>query len=403
MGELLFLAHRLPYPPDKGDKIRSWHFLRHLTARHRVHLGCFVDDPDDWAHLPLLKQICASVCAVPLRPRWRRLVSLRGLLTGAPLTFAYFADRRLAAWIAGLARTTKLDVAFAYSSGVAPLVAPDMLAVGRRIVDLVDLDSEKWRQYGAEAGGLRSWVWCREARRLAAAEAAIAGWADATLLATDPEAIDLRRRPGVPVGRVRSIANGVDAAAFDGRRVWPMPDPRLADRAPLIVFTGAMDYRPNIEAVVWFADAVLPQVRARHPSARFAIVGARPVPAVQMLASRPGILVTGRVAAIQPWLAHATLAVAPLRVARGIQNKVLEAMAMARPVVCTPEAATGIDAEAGRELIVAADAPQFAAAILALLADRARCRAIGSAARLRVQSSYDWPSKLDALDQVVAP
>ncbi len=402
MGDLLFLAHRIPFPPDKGDKIRSWHVLRHLAGKHRVHLGCLVDDHHDLVHLPKLERICASVCAVPIRPWWRRVASLGGLLTGAPLTFGYFADHRLATWIDSLARSTRLDAAFAYSSGVAPLIGPDVLSVGRRVVDMVDLDSEKWRHYGAASQGPMAWIWRREAKCLAAAETAIALWADATLLVTEPEAADLRRRPGVPAGRVMSLANGVDLAAFAPARCWPLPDPQLADGAPLIVFTGAMDYRPNVDAVVWFADAVLPALRARHPSLRFAIVGGSPTALVQSLATRPGIIVTGRVAAVQPWLAHATLAVAPLRIARGMQNKVLEAMAMALPVVCTPEAAKGIEAEVGRELLVAADAQMFATTILATLADPPMCRAIGAAARRRAESSYDWRARMADLDRIVA-
>ena len=399
MGDVLFLAHRLPYPPDKGDKIRSWHFLQHLAGRHRVHLGCLFDDPLDRRHLPLLERLCASVHAVPIHPGRRRIASLCGLLTGEPLSFPYFADRRLSAWVQELARTEHLDLAFAYSSGMAPLIAPGALDVPRRVVDLVDLDSEKWRLYGAETSGPMGWIWGREARHLAAAEVAIAGWADATLLVSEAEAADLRRRPGVPPERVACVGNGVDLAAFDPDRSWPLPAPIPADGVPLLVFTGAMDYRPNIDAVLWFAAEVLP----RLPDVRFAVVGARPPPAVRRLVERPGILVTGRVPDVRPWLAHATLAVAPLRIARGVQNKVLEAMAMGRPVLCTPAAAAGIEAVVAGEIAVADGAAAFTAAAQALLEDPCRRQAMGAAARRRVEAAYGWQLRLAELDRVLAP
>lgn len=403
MRNVLFLAHRLPYPPDKGDKIRSWHFLRHLAGRYRVHLGCLYDDPEDRRHLPVLERLCATVHAVELHPARRRLASLRGLLTGEPLSFPYFADRRLSAWVRGLARREPLDLAFAYSSAMAPLIAPRALAVPRRVVDLVDLDSEKWRLYGAEAKGPMGWIWRREAEHLAAAEIAIAGWADATLLVSEQEAADLRQRPLVPGGRVVCVGNGVDLAAFDPHQACPLPNLVPADGAPLLVFTGAMDYRPNVDAVLWFADAVLPRLLAWRPDLRLAVVGARPTPAVRRLGERPGIIVTGRVPDVRPWLAHATLAIAPLRIARGVQNKVLEAMAMARPVLCTPAAALGIEATAGQEFAVADGAAALAAAAQALLDDLPRRQAMGAAARRRVEAVHGWQPRLAELDRVLAP
>jgi sugar transferase (PEP-CTERM/EpsH1 system associated) len=332
----------------------------------------------------------------------RRVASLRGLLTGEPLTFPYCADRRLRAWVLELAGRVRLDLAFAYSSGMAPLIAPGTVDVRRRVVDLVDLDSEKWRHYGAEATGPMGWIWRREAMRLANAEVAIAGWADATLLVSKAEAADLRRRPGVPSGRVACVGNGVDLAAFDPDFSWPRPDPLPPDDALLLVFTGAMDYRPNIDAVLWFADEILPRLLVRRPDLRFAVVGSRPSPAVRRLATRPGILVTGRVPDIRPWLAHATLVVAPLRIARGVQNKVLEAMAIARPVLCTPAAAVGIEAEADRELAVAEGAQAFAAAAQALLDDAPQRQAMGAAARRRIEAAYVWWLQLAALDRVIS-
>jgi sugar transferase (PEP-CTERM/EpsH1 system associated) len=394
MPDILFLAHRIPYPPDKGDKIRSWRLLEHLRARYRVHLGCFVDDPADLAHLPFLRERCASLQAVPIAPRRRKLRALAALVGDGPLTFAYHRDARLDAWVRARRAAHRFAFEFAYSSGVAPYLAG---ATAPRVVDLVDLDAEKWRLYAARRRGVMRRLYEREARTLAAAEGRIARTAALTLLVSEAEAHELRSRPSVPGERVAVVPNGVDTAVFDPALAPPRPRP-----ADAIVFTGAMDYAPNAEAVSWFVDAVWPALRARHPELEFWIVGARPTAAVRALAARPGVVVTGRVDDVRPWLAHAALAVAPLRVARGLQNKVLEAMAMARPVVASPAATVGLDAITRETLTTAADAAEMRRAIAALLADPARRAALGAAGRTRMTTAWTWRAGLTALDRRLA-
>jgi sugar transferase (PEP-CTERM/EpsH1 system associated) len=395
--DALVVAHRLPFPPDKGDKIRSFHLLEHLRARGwRVHLGCLVDDPADLAHVDALRRRWADVHAVPIAPRRRKALALRGLLDGRPLTFPYFADRGLARWVAATRARIAPALALATSSGVAPYLAagaPGML----RVVDLVDLDSEKWRLYAAAGGPLR-WLQAREARTLAAAEVAIARGMDATLLVSEAEAADLRARPGVPGGRVHVVANGVDLAAFDP--ALPFPHPTGA-AGPALVFTGAMDYRPNVDAVAWLAEAVWPRLAAARPELALWVVGARPDPRILALGRRPGIVVTGRVPDVRPWLAHGTLAVAPLRLARGLQNKVLEAMAMAKAVVASPAATAGLDAETRACLAVADGAGATAEAIATLLDDAAGRAALGERARRHALAAWSWPARLAALDALV--
>ena len=390
MQDMVFLAHRIPYPPDKGDKIRSWRLLEHFRTRYRVHLGCFVDDPADRAHLPWLAERCASLCALELAPRRRKLQALGALGSERPLTFAYYADRRLARWLAEVRARRAPVLEFAFSSGVAPALegggAP-------RVVDLVDLDAEKWRLVAARRRGPMARLYAREGRTLAAAEAAIARTADLTLLVSEAEAADLRRRDGVPGERVAVVPNGVDTGFFDPALAGPRPRP-----APAVVFTGAMDYEPNADAVAWFADAVWPRLRAAHPELEFWIVGARPTPAVVALAARPGVVVTGRVDDVRPWLAHAELAVAPLRLARGLQNKVLEAMAMALAVVATPAATAGLDAATAAAAVTAPDAAATAREVEALLADPARRNRLGAAGRARMVRDWSWRARLDALD-----
>jgi sugar transferase (PEP-CTERM/EpsH1 system associated) len=397
MQDLLFLAHRIPYPPDKGEKIRAWHALDHLARTHRIHLGCFIDDPDDAAHLPVLAARCADVAAIRIDRRRQRLRALARLRRGRPLSLGYFHDSRLAAWVAAK-RAQGIDRAFVYCSAMAPYL---LHARGmRRVLDMVDIDSAKWEAYAQAASRPLRAVWAREARTLSAFERRAAADFDRTLFVSAEEcaAFVARLDESATAARCDWYDNGVDAAYFAPAAVTaPPPWP---GGGPVAVFTGTMDYRPNIEAVLWFAEAVLPRLRATHPTLRFAVVGAHPAPAVTRLAARTGVIVTGRVADVRPYLAHAAVAVAPLMIARGIQNKVLEAMAMARPVVATPAAFAGLRAAPGRDLLVADGVPAFAAAVAAVL--DGRHPALGAAARAAVLARYAWGATLARLDAAMA-
>ncbi len=397
MPDLLFLCQRIPYPPNKGEKIRAFQILRHLAARYRVHLGCFIDDPADVQHAPAVQELCAAAYFARLAPGRANLRCLTGLLDGAPLTTGYFRDRGLAAWVADRLARVEPAVAFVYSSAMA-----QYLPVGRparAIMDFVDVDSDTGRQYAATRRWPISWIFRRESRTLLAFDRRIARRVDASLFVSEPEAALFRRLAPECAAKTFAVANGIDADFFSPERPYPRPA-ELDGPGPGIVFTGTMDYWPNVDAVRWFATDVLPQIQAAHAGARFVVVGADPAPAVRQLAKRAGVAVTGRVADVSPYLAHAQLAVAPVRIARGIQNKVLEAMAMAKPVVTTPQALEGIDAAAGLELIVAPDRPaDFAQAVLGALADQA---GIGPAARRRVVADYSWPARLAALDDLLA-
>lgn len=392
MDDLLFLAHRIPYPPDKGDKIRSWNILRHLAARYRVHLACFIDDPADREHVAALREVCETSHFSTLDRRWARLRGLPGLLSGAPLTLGYYRDRALARWVAETAARISPSRVFVYSSSMAQY-APDGDGI-RRVIDFVDVDSDKWRQYAGVRRWPSSWIYGREARALLAYERRIAARFSASLFVSEAEAALFRSLAPESAGRIAALKNGVDAVHFDPARPFAPP---FDDAGPVLVFTGAMDYWANVDAVVWFAREVFPAIRARHPRAVFCIVGARPAQQVAALAARPGVRVTGRVADVRPYLARADIAVAPLRLARGIQNKVLEAMAMAKPVLATPEALEGIDAEIGSEVVRAAGADGLAEAALAMLARDDR-DALGRAARACVVSRYGWDASLRDLD-----
>ncbi|MEO5373976.1 MAG: TIGR03087 family PEP-CTERM/XrtA system glycosyltransferase [Alphaproteobacteria bacterium] len=402
MSDLLFLVQRIPYPPTKGEKIRHYRFLRHLAGRFRVHLGCFVDDPLDWDGVETLRALCADTHFAPLDRRRARVTCLRGLLTGAPLTTTYFQSRRLQAWVDRVLRETRPQVAVMCSSMMARFVLGRVLRPPRLVMDFCDVDAEKWRAYADSAPWPASAVYRREGRRLLDFDRGVARAVEASVFVSEPEAALFRHLAPESADRVTAVANGVDFDFFSPERAYPVPDdaPPSDATGPAFVFTGTMDYRPNVEAVVWFAHEVMPLIRQRVPAARFVIVGASPAPAVRALDRLPGVTVTGRVADVRPYLAHAQAAVAPLFIARGLQNKVLEAMAMARPVIVSPQALEGIDAEPGREVLLATDAATFAeeACRLALMGDS---HDIGGAARRKILASWAWPARLAALDRIV--
>jgi sugar transferase (PEP-CTERM/EpsH1 system associated) len=392
---VLYLVHRIPYPPDKGDKVRSFHILRQLTARHRVFLGTFVDQPDDRRHVARLGRWCEDVCAVELDPKLARVASLRGLLVGEALSLPYYRNPWLARWVNGTVARHGIRQALAFSGPMAQYL--DVPGLEHRVIDFCDLDSAKWTQYAAGRAWPMSWLYRREGARLLTFERQAAERADAALFVTEAEAALFRRAAPEVADRVRVMQNGVDAERFSPELQFENP---LVGGGPALVFTGAMDYWPNVDAVGWFAKEILPLIRRRVPGTRFWIVGRDPAPAVQALAGE-GVVVTGAVADVRPYIAHAEVVVAPLRIARGIQNKVLEAMAMARPVVLSDAPAVGLLATPGVHCEVAGDAGSFADRVVALLQDPARRERMGAAARQRVMEAYSWEAHLASLDEML--
>ncbi|MES2337591.1 MAG: TIGR03087 family PEP-CTERM/XrtA system glycosyltransferase [Pseudomonadota bacterium] len=381
MRDILFLAHRAPFPPDRGDKIRAYNVLKYLSDRARVHLVAFADDPRD-LNAPELRAMCASHCVVP-RTRSKARAALEALATGQSVSVAAFSDP---AFRAGVQRALagSIDAIYVFSSAMAQYLPP--LPRVRTVMDFCDVDSVKFGEYAAAARFPQSWLYAREARLLGAFDRAIV--ADASLFVSEAEAALFRTIGGQ--GAIQVVENGIDTVTFDPAATFDaVPD------APEIVFTGQMDYAPNVAAVQWFANDVLPLI-ARP--ARFAIVGRAPTAEVQALANER-VIVTGEVADVRGWVAGAAVAVAPLRIARGIQNKVLEAMAMARPVVVSSAAAEGIDH--GGTLRIGEGAAGFAAEVSRLIEDRAAGDALGAAARARVQARYGWDARLAALDDLL--
>ena len=392
MEDLLLLIHRIPYPPNKGDKIRSYHLLKHLARDYKVHLATFVDDPDDWQHVPAVEKMCASSHFASLNPTLARVRSLGALVKNRSLSLDYYRDEGLGRWVDQTVAAHKIERVLVFSSAMAQYA--DKYPDARRVVDFCDVDSDKWRQYADKKSWPMSWLYRHEARQLLSYERQVARDYDASLFVSAPEADLFRQLAPESEARIGFFSNGVDTEYFSPDAAGPSPF-KEGERA--IVFTGAMDYWPNVDAVQWFAAEAMPLLRTRFPDLRFYIVGARPAQAVLELAKLPNIVVTGTVPDVRPYIKHAQAAVAPLRIARGIQNKVLEAMAMATPVVVTPQALEGIEAEPGRELVLAQDADGFVEAVAALLARNSND--MGLAARARVERKYSWPSNLACIGE----
>jgi len=395
MPRILFLAHRIPFPPDRGDKIRSWHLLRTIAQFATIDLACFADDEADAAHLAALRSALGPVLGqvrVEVRRVSRPVAAARACATGRPLSLTMFDSAGMRGFVEE--RLPHADGVFVFSGQMAQFIPPGSRA--RFVMDFVDVDSAKFAAYADESRFPMRLVYRREAKRLAAFEAQVAARADASLFVSEAEAALFRARTGA--ARVQALPNGIDSAFFDPAADFPALSPEERGEGPLVLFTGQMDYRPNAEAVAWFAGAVLPLI----PGARFVIAGRNPTPQVQALAG-PRVTVTGAVADMRSWLAAADVVVAPLRIARGVQNKVLEAMSMARPVVATHAAFEGIAAEPGRHLLVADGAEPMAGAIRSLLEDPARARALGAAARKHVVAAYRWDACLAPLRGLLLP
>lgn len=398
MSEVLFLAHRVPFPPDRGDKIRSNHLLRRIAEIAPVHVGALADDAADLAQESAVAALAASHCIIR-RSAPLPLTALAALGQGLPVSLAAFASAKLQRWVNQVLATRPISAIFVFSGQMAQYVPPEFR--GRVVMDFVDVDSAKFEAY-AQTGALpRRLLYAREARLLRRFEELAARRATTSLFVSREErALFESRLSGSARPDVRALGNGIDTELFDPAGVSPAQE--LGGESPSIVFTGQMDYPPNVTAAQLFAHEVMPRIRAVHPEARFAVVGRAPTPAVRALEGVEGTFVTGAVPDVRPWLAGADMVTAPLLIARGVQNKVLEAMAMARPVLLTPAAATGIGGQDGEHFALAEAPLALAERALALLADREAAAAMGAAARHFVVAECGWDRVLAPLRALIA-
>jgi len=397
--KILYLCHRIPYPPNKGDKIRSFNEVRYLAARHELDLLCLADDPGDLKYRADLEKICNRVAVFPLYPTRAKVRGLLSLARGGSISAGYFHQRDMQRCCDRWLQEGDYDAVFCFSSTMAEYLfhAASLAKGSRKVMDFCDVDSDKWLQYAAESSAPMSWLYRLENRRLAAFERRIYREFDHSLLISDAEA-ELFREICPEAQDVAVIPNGVDYDFFsperEGERVLPVD-------APNLVFTGAMDYHANVDGVLWFCREIWPLLKKDFPPLRFTIVGGKPTPAVLALAKLDGVAVTGFVDDVRPYYRDADVCVIPLRLARGVQNKVLEALAMGRAAVVTTKANAGIQAEDGTHLRLA-DAPEdFAAAVAVLLRDRGQRERLGENARRFVTERYDWATNMEKFEELL--
>ncbi|MDX9710101.1 MAG: TIGR03087 family PEP-CTERM/XrtA system glycosyltransferase [Trichloromonas sp.] len=397
--KILYLCHRIPYPPNKGDKIRSFNEVRYLAARHELDLLCLADDPGDLKYRADLEKICRRVAVFPLYPTRAKARGLLSLVKGNSLSAGYFHQRDMQRCCDRWLQEGDYDAVLCFSSTMAEyLFHAASLAKGpRKVMDFCDVDSDKWLQYAAESRAPLSWLYRLENRRLADYERRIYREFGHSLLISEAEARLFR---GIcPEARnVAVIPNGVDYNYFspghDLPRVLPAEGPHL-------VFTGAMDYHVNVDGVLWFCREIWPLLKKDFPKLRFTIVGSKPTSAVLALAKLDGVAVTGFVDDVRPYYRDADVCVIPLRLGRGVQNKVLEALAMGKAAVATAKANAGIQADEGTHLRLA-DAPRdFAAAVAALLRERGQRERLGENARRFVTERYDWATNMEQLEKLL--
>ncbi len=397
MADILFLAHRVPFPPNRGDKIRSANLLKKLAEIAPVHVGCFAENDEDRAGADTLAKLAASHRIVN-RTKPLVLAGAQAVMANAPVSLTAFHSVRLAQWVHETLSSEDIGTIVIFSGQMGQYVPDDF--AGRVVIDLCDVDSAKFEGY-ADAGQ-RVWLNSREGRLLAREEERLSRRADATILISDNEAELFASRLRFPsMANVQVIGNGIDAASFDPETVIAH-DELLGGPGPQLVFTGQMDYPPNEQAVLWAIDEFLPRLHEQFTGSELHIVGRNPTKALLAHKERPGLTIWGEVPDVRPFIAGATCVVAPLMIARGVQNKVLEAMAMARPVLLTPQAATGIAAKDGHHWLVAdADAEAMCARISDLVSDPAIAHRLGSSARQFVLDHHAWGAMLAPLENLV--
>lgn len=386
---LLYLCHRIPYPPDKGDKIRSYHLLRYLTEHYNVSLGCFWDDPEDRQYISYLKMLCSEVFCLPLDPLISRFKSLKGLLSGEAITLPYYANTVMEKWVRSQLVERNIKRCVVFSSAMAQYLT-DVCKKDRRIVvDFVDVDSDKWRQYSETKSFPMNWLYRREAEKLLEFERKASALADYSFLVSSAESQLFKRLAPDLEHKIGYYNNGVDTDFFDPDQDYKDP---YRNPSPILVFTGAMDYWPNVDAVEWFVRSVFPVLRRMEPSLMFYIVGRNPTRKVRCLEEINGVIVTGKVDDVRPYLKYATAVVAPLRLARGVQNKVLEAMAMEKVVMTSSAGLEGIDAELGAEILLTNSLEDYQEFLPNILKNNAF--SIGEAARAKVLRDFNWNQTL---------
>lgn len=404
---ILYLAHRIPYPPNKGDKIRSFNEIKYLAVNHTVDLICLADDPDDLQYKEALQKYCRKVFVHPISKVWGRIKGLMEFCLGKPISTAYFYRKEVQRTVNQWLGSDNYDVLICFSSSVAEYIFRSEYlkragkeAIPKRpklIMDFCDVDSDKWLQYSRDANFPLKRIYRAENQRMQGYEKKVYRSFDSTFVVSDLEKETFLKY--YPDGdNLVVIKNGVDTEYFspDHKLIAP-----VETKKPSLVFIGAMDYHANVEGVCWFCREIFSDLLATNPDLQFYIVGRDPAPVVKKLAALQGVHVIGDVADVRPWYQTADVFVVPLRLGRGVQNKVLEAMAMGKPVVSTSRANAGVSANDNEHLLLGDSAAGFANAVRMLLQDNEKRKLLGHRARNFVLAEYDWNINMAKLESLL--
>ncbi|MGD9825114.1 TIGR03087 family PEP-CTERM/XrtA system glycosyltransferase [Desulfobacter sp.] len=413
--KILYLAHRVPYPPNKGDKIRTFNEIRCLGQNHEIDLLALADDPNDLSHKKKLETYCNRVKLFGLNIWKSRINSLAGLaIPFRPLSVSYFYNKKLQICLNQWMSEKTYDAVLCFSSPMAEYLfrcpALKETLTPRKplsnssqqvlIMDFCDVDSQKWNQYAANSRFPMSLIYEIEGRRLLEYEKIINHLFHHSVFVSTHEVevfINLNKQ----AQKLTAVPNGVDHDYFSpDARFEPVPL-REKEGQKVLVFTGAMDYYANVEGVSWFCRKVFPRIRSEHPDLLFYIVGSNPGPEVKALGDRQGVRVTGFVDDIRPYYRGADVCVIPLRIAAGVQNKVLEAMAMARPVVTTGKAFEGIKGKPDVHVLIEDDPKHFADKVVQLLNSEEKGKVLAGNARDFILENYNWQTNIRALERLL--
>jgi len=385
--KILFLVHRVPYPPNRGDRIRSFHLLDHLARDADVYLATLADEPLEDGAAEALQARCRQV-TIEQVPSFRWFRAFASLCFGQSATKGLFYSRLLRRTLEKWVGEVQFDAVVVFCSSMVQYLDIAGLENVPTLVDLVDVDSQKFFDYATATSGPRTWLYRIEGRRLRRLECSLPGRVNAITLVSDAEAN--LYRGFCPNQHTFALPNGVDLDYFQ-----PRP---ASDHCHRCVFVGALDYRPNVDGISWFCREIWPRIQELRPGTTLAVVGRNPGPVVCKLGAIQGVEIVGSVPDVRPYIAQATTAVVPLRIARGIQNKVLEAMAMAKPVIASPSALEGLAVTPGENVIEAQSPQEWIDAIVRLWSDPDECHRLSTAARRFVEQEHGWPKCLAALD-----
>lgn len=390
--KILFLVHRIPYPPDKGEKIRAFHELKYLGAEHTIDFFCFADSAEEAKGQWRLRDFCRSIYVETRSPAFAKLRMARNLWRGESLTDGFFFSSKFRDEVRNSLARERYDLILVYSSSMAQYVPEP--APAPVVIDFVDVDSDKWANYARFSKFPFSWLYSREARLMARTEAQAAEAASMSVVCTAQEAAALSRYGRF---RVEVVANGVSRPTTSLGSYLPEEIRKLQ---PYVLFVGQMDYFPNVDAVEYFAEEMLPQVRKQHPDVRFVIAGRNPTGRVRRLGRNSAVVVTGTVPDVQPYVLGAAAFVAPFRIAHGIQNKILEALAVGTPVVSTARPAAAIGARHGEHLLIAERPEEFAQCVINLLEDSGLRQRLKGAPDL-LRATFDWQTNLKRFESLL--